>query len=238
MTVAEVLAEHPGWLAVDKPVGAVVVPARAGDPEDCLWRRLQAGRGETLWVVHRLDRDTSGVVVFARDAAAHRHLSLAFEQGRVEKEYLAFTLGVPWSDDVRVPLRTDGRRTRPAEAGGGKPSRTRVEVLRRWQTALGPVALVKARPMTGRQHQIRVHLRAVGAPLLVDALYGEASSRTWEELGLPGAGVALARHPLHASRLALPSPEGAWTEEVTSPLPADLLALQRALEATGTGSRA
>lgn len=216
MNALRVLHEGPEWLAVDKPAGELVVPGRREDPADCVWRQLEVSRGETLWVVHRIDRDTSGVLVFARSAEAHRLWSMAFERGGVEKTYLAFTDGIPNRRDIASPL-VDGRgRMRIAEPNepGSKPSRTLVEVVRSW----GTVALVRCRPRTGRQHQIRVHLASVGAPLLIDPLYGASHAD-----GLP-----IARLTLHASGLVAPPELGG--DEVAAPMPADFVALQRALE--------
>src|SRR5439155_23853766 len=90
---AELVAESDGWIAVDKPPGVPVVPAPTSG--ESLWRLLEAECGERLWVVHRIDRGTSGVVVFARDVHTHRRLSMAFEHGEVTKTYLAFVSGTP-----------------------------------------------------------------------------------------------------------------------------------------------
>lgn len=219
------IREEPGWLAVDKPAGVVVVPARDEDPEDSLWRALERERGERLWVVHRIDRETSGVLLLARTEAVHRTLSLAFEQGRIEKEYLAFTAGIPEVRSVSTPLLV-GRRGRvkavPATTPGARPSRTDLVVVRRWHRPQ-PTALVRCHPHTGRQHQIRVHLASAGAPLLGDPLYGAGPTELAPRLAL------------HAARIVFPRPEGRGTEEVSSPLPADLVALQRALEHAATG---
>lgn len=216
MNTLRVLHEGVEWIAVDKPAGELVVPGRREDPADCVWRRLEASRGETLWVVHRIDRDTSGVLVFARTPDAHRLWSMAFERGAVEKQYLAFTAGLPNRRDISSPLHEGRGRMRIAEPGeqGGKPSRTLVEVVRTW----GDIALVRCRPRTGRQHQIRVHLASVGAPLLVDPLYGADRAD-----GLP-----IDRLTLHAANLV--APPGLGGDEVASPMPADFVALQRALE--------
>lgn len=208
--VAKVLHEEAGWFAVDKPAGVVVVPARGEAPESSLWRALEAERGETLFVVHRIDRGTSGVVAFARTAEAHRAWSTAFEKGRVEKVYLALTHGAPPAGEVRAAL-VEAERGRMRVAGpgeAGKPARSLVSVVRRW----AEVALVEVAPRTGRTHQIRVHLAHLGHPILHDPLYGAP----------PASPLPIERLALHASRLVSPHELGGV--EVSAPLPADFVA--------------
>jgi tRNA pseudouridine32 synthase/23S rRNA pseudouridine746 synthase len=199
----------------------LTVPGRGEDPATSLWRRLEAERSERLWVVHRLDRETSGVLVLARTAEAHRQGSLAFEQGRIEKEYLAFVQGLPSASVIREPLVVGERgRVSVARAGqeGAKKALTRVSVVRRWPEH--GVSMVKCLPATGRQHQIRVHLAHVGAPILCDPLYGERAS-SWP----------IERVALHAARLVVPASWGG--HELTAPLPADFVATLRALDGVG-----
>lgn len=219
-----ILYEDPDVLAVAKPAGITVIPGRSETPADALRGRLEQERGEPLWVVHRLDRDTSGVVLFARNEAAHRRLSMAFEAREVEKVYWAWTRGIPSPESgfIDVPLHTARKgRMRPAAPGeeGALPSRTTYRVLE----SLGAVARVEARPATGRQHQIRVHLRSVGAPLLVDPLYGGCESIEPGELGSGSPGIR--RLTLHAAAITFPHGDG--TRTVEAPLPADLAALQQ-----------
>ncbi len=207
-------------LVVDKPPGRLVIPGR-DQAEPSLRQELEAVHGP-LWVVHRLDRGTSGVLVFARSAAAHRTLNLAFERGEVEKTYLAVVAGVPAEDrrvDQALAAARRGR-MRPAREGepGAKPAATRFRILERFPAREGrpAAALVEARPETGRTHQIRVHLRTLGHPLLVDPDYGEAGPL----LGERGQEV-LARTPLHAARLELEHPGGGRLD-LAAPLAADL----------------
>ena len=183
--------------------------------------RLQLG--SRLWVVHRLDRETSGLVLFARDAEAHRALSLAFERREIGKRYLAFTAGEPPQAEGRVELALHAARrgkTRPARPGeaGAKPAATQYRSLSRWRFDGALVALVELEPETGRQHQLRVHLRALGAPILGDRLYG----RSAVEL----AGSPLARLALHAARLTLPGGPGRAARSFEAPLAADLVAFR------------
>lgn len=221
-----VLHEDADVLAVDKPAGVVVIPARDEAPGESLRHRLEAERGERLWVVHRIDRDTTGVVLFARNADAHRALSLAFEHRRAEKTYLALTRGVPTAREGVIDVALHSARKgkmRPIFPGerDGVEAVTAVRVLQEWKRAEGDVALVEAKPRTGRQHQVRVHLRYAGAPLLVDPLY----SRT--EQAVVG-GVTLTRLSLHAHVLAVTWERGVL--RVESPLAADLRAAVDALD--------
>jgi RluA family pseudouridine synthase len=218
------LAEAPGWLAVDKPPGLPVIPARAEDPDRSLWRALEKARGERLWVVHRIDRGTSGVVLFARDAATHRAFSSAFERREIRKGYLALTCGVPepLSGTIDLALHPARRgKMRPAAPGeaGALIAATEYAVFRRWETREGPVALVELFPRTGRQHQIRVHLRALGTPLLVDRLYGS-----------PRPVLGLDRLALHAASIAFPDPATREAVAVEAPLAPDLAALIERLD--------
>src|SRR5512145_839820 len=131
MTPIAVLHEDAQLLAVAKPPGRIVIPGRTGD-ERSLREELEAEHGR-LWVVHRLDRDTSGVILFARTAEAHRALNLAFDRREVQKGYLALVRGAPAEDEgvVDLPLRA-GRKGRTVVATeGGKPSRTRWRVKQR-----------------------------------------------------------------------------------------------------------
>jgi tRNA pseudouridine32 synthase/23S rRNA pseudouridine746 synthase len=216
-----VLHEDAQLLAVAKPPGRIVIPGRTPG-ELSLRAELEASHGP-LWVVHRLDRGTSGVLLFARTAAAHRALNLAFDAGEPEKRYLALVRGRP-PDEVRVDVAlAKGRkgRVRPARPGepGAKPSATRFRRLEAWEgTALGgPFALVEALPETGRTHQIRVHLLTLGTPLALDPDYGEegpllrADGSAWLE-----------RTPLHAERLRVRHPADGRVLELAAPLPEDL----------------
>lgn len=224
MRPMRVLYEDDGLLAVDKPAGVVVIPARDEDPSTSLRHRLEASRGERLWVVHRIDRDTSGVVLLARSADAHRALNALFEARAVEKTYTALTAGVPSPAEgvVDVPLHTARKgKMRPAlpNEQGALDALTAYRVTGSWHTLPTPVARLEVSPRTGRQHQIRVHMRYLGTPLLVDPRYGRAVAL--EGLSLP------TRLTLHASSLALPWKNGPL--RVEAPLAEDLAAFITAL---------
>jgi tRNA pseudouridine32 synthase / 23S rRNA pseudouridine746 synthase len=216
-------------LAVDKPAGRLVIPGRGRD-ETSLRAELEAEHGP-LWVVHRLDRGTSGVLLFARSAAAHRTVNLAFDRGEPQKRYLALVRGAPPEQgrvDVAIAPARRGR-MRPARPDDprGKAAATafsRVEAFPARPWTGGPLALVEARPETGRTHQIRVHLAYAGFPLAIDPDYGDDAPVR----DARGA-VLLDRTPLHAAELRVRHPgDGDWLT-LAAPLPRDLAASLEAL---------
>jgi tRNA pseudouridine32 synthase/23S rRNA pseudouridine746 synthase len=221
VTSARILFEGGGVLVVDKPPGVPVIPGRDGGPS--LRDALEAERGQKVFVVHRLDRDTSGALVFALDAKAHRALSVAFETGQVRKRYLALVEGrveAPCLVDAPLAAARKGRMrvARPGEPEA-KASRTRVRPVETFTQA----SLVEAEPLTGRTHQIRVHLLSLGHPLLMDHQYGRDTPLTEKELGGEGEAVVLARTPLHAARVEWPALPGVEARAVEAPLPGDML---------------
>jgi len=232
---APTLWEDEFILAVDKPAGRTVIPGRIDVPEACLRRVLERERRERLWVVHRLDRDTSGVLLFAKSAEAHKALNGAFTRHEVRKSYLAVTRGAPAEKrgEIATPLHTARRnKMRPAVAGekGSIWAESEYLVLRRWRCPSATVALIEVRPRTGRQHQIRVHLRSIGAPLLLDTLYGSAEPIRAGDLGLPGNDVLCSRLTLHARSIEFPHPKTKKRIRVEAAVPADLAGMIAALD--------
>jgi RluA family pseudouridine synthase len=214
-----ILAQTESWVAVDKPPGIAVVPTRTGAPEDCLKAQLEQQLEKKIWVVHRLDKDTSGVVLFALDAPTHRTLSMAFEHGKARKRYLALVEGrLERAQTIDAPIAAGrkGKMRIAREGEQGKASQTKVRALQLFAAA----SLVEAEPLTGRTHQIRVHLAHLGHPLLVDPLYGKKPP---VRLG----DVELTRLPLHAARLEIDLEGKPLVFE--SPQPADFVAALRAL---------
>jgi RluA family pseudouridine synthase len=221
VSAVRVLLEGAGLLVVDKPAGVLVIPGRSEEAGPSLREQLEAELRRKVFVVHRLDRDTSGALVFALDAAVHRALSMAFEEGRVRKRYLALVEGrleAPQRVDLALAAGRKGR-MRPARPGEeGKPSVTEVRPVERFAGA----SLVEAEPLTGRTHQIRVHLTSIGHPLLVDHQYGRETALTAKDLGGDGAQPVLSRTPLHAARLEWPELQGVAAGVVEAPLPEDI----------------
>jgi tRNA pseudouridine32 synthase/23S rRNA pseudouridine746 synthase len=222
--------EDADLVAVDKPAGEPVIAERDGPRDACLRRRLELELGKRLWVVHRIDRDASGLVVFARNPEAHRALSLAFEHRQVEKTYVAFGGGELDEDHGTIDVALHGARkgkSRPARPGepGSREARSDFSVEALWRHGDARVSLLEVRPHSGRHHQIRVHLRSRGAPLLFDPLYGRG-------LLPPGLEEAPCRRlALHARRLRLPSPRAGNDPLVLeAPLADDLAALREWLD--------
>lgn len=227
-----VLHEDAQLVAIDKPAGMVVHPA-IGHLRGTLvnaalgrWPDAREPGGEA-WrpgVVHRLDAETSGVIVLARTAAALAFLQQAWAERRVQKRYLALVAGSPRADWFacdgwigRHPRDFRKRAVREPGEADAKEARTSFVVLHR---AAGWSA-VECRPVTGRTHQIRVHLAHLGHPVLADPLYGR--SRTWP-LHVEDGQPALRRHGLHAWTLRIPHPAGGELS-LAAPIPPDLLRL-------------
>jgi RluA family pseudouridine synthase len=159
-------------LVVNKPAGLPTLPD-GYDPDAPHIRSVFEAEFGSLWIVHRLDRETSGALLMARSAEAHRNLNTQFETRQVRKIYHALVEGQPdWQETVvKFPLRPDGDRAHRTivDPQQGKPSLTRFRVLERFKSH----TLVEALPETGRTHQIRVHLAALGFAIVVDPLYGD-----------------------------------------------------------------
>ncbi|WOX04329.1 pseudouridine synthase [Microbulbifer pacificus] len=162
-------------LVLDKPSGLLTVPGRDPAHKDCLASRAQAEYPDAL-IVHRLDMDTSGLVAMARGAEVHRQLSALFQNRQVEKSYLARVWGEPQGDsgEVDLPLICDwpNRPKQMVDFEHGKPS------LTRWQKldSDGQSSLLQLTPVTGRSHQLRVHMQALGHPILGDPFYAHAEA--------------------------------------------------------------
>jgi tRNA pseudouridine32 synthase/23S rRNA pseudouridine746 synthase len=195
-TPAAVLHADAEILVVAKPAGLLSVPGKGAALADCLIERLRQGYPDVL-LVHRLDRDTSGVMVFARTARAQRHLGLQFEKRQTAKSYVALVAGVPARRGGRIdlPIAVDWP-NRPRQMichATGRPAVTDWQVLGEPPPA-GPTR-VQLVPQTGRSHQLRLHMATLGHPILGDTLYSDD-------------GPAHPRLMLHAARLGLRHPDG------------------------------
>jgi 23S rRNA pseudouridine1911/1915/1917 synthase len=219
-------------MAVDKPAGLLSVPGRGPEPSviDVLRGRAELADNEALRVVHRLDQEASGVLLYARTLAAQRSLVSQFAERRIEKVYLAIVSGAVTEDgeiDLRLTFDRRHNQVRTTMFASGKPALTRYHVVQR----LAGHTLLECHPVTGRQHQIRVHLAAIGHPLGVAPLYGggraiwlshykadyRASERRPER-------PLIERLTLHAARITFEHPTTGQRMTVESPLPKDFRA--------------
>jgi tRNA pseudouridine32 synthase/23S rRNA pseudouridine746 synthase len=185
-------------LIIDKPSGLLTVPGRGNDKSDCLLSRVQARFPDAL-IVHRLDMATSGIVVMGRGPRYQRALSILFQERKVTKRYQALVDGC-WAADaageIDLPLIADwpNRPRQKVDRIGGRPSLTRYRVIE--TDASLKVTRVELAPITGRSHQLRVHMESAGHPILGDDLYGTEQSRAKAH-----------RLMLHASYIEFPHPD-------------------------------
>lgn len=193
-------------LVVDKPAGLLSVPGRGPDRADCLIERLR-GAFPTVLLVHRLDLDTSGVMIFGLTPHAQRHLSKQFEDRKTRKAYVARVAGrlEPKTGRVDLPLIVDwpNRPRQKVDHQQGKPAQTDWRVIR----ANDAETRVRLFPLTGRSHQLRVHMAEMGHPILGDPLYAT------------GAATDHPRLMLHAESLRVKHPESGVQQTFTAPVP-------------------
>lgn len=212
-----VLYEDDDLVAIDKPAGMVVHPAHSHETGTLInaalarWPQIANLVGEGRpGIVHRLDKDTSGVIVLAKTPSAFRALQDQFKHRIVRKHYVALAAGIPDNPDgvIDAPLGRDPRqRKRMAVVRRGRPALTRYHVAEKFRD----YALLDVYPLTGRTHQIRVHLAWMGYPVVGDKVYGHRKQR-----------FDLPRHFLHAAQLTLRSPSGGHELVFSAPLPEDL----------------
>ena len=192
-TALEVIHADHEIVVVDKPAGLLSVPGKGPDLADCLIARLQAVFPEAL-LVHRLDRDTSGVMVFALTPHAQRHLGLQFEKRHVRKVYVARVWGdvAEKTGTVDLPLIVDwpNRPRQKVDHAAGRPAQTDWRVVRRE----GATTRVRLFPKTGRSHQLRVHMAEIGHPILGDPFYASGPARDFPRLMLHSESLRI-RHP-------------------------------------------
>ncbi len=212
----QILHHDESILVVNKPAGLSVLPEGWDKDAPYLVKMLEEQYGR-IWVVHRIDKTTSGIVVFALTAEAHRSLNIQFEKHEVEKKYHAILVGVPnWDEKVtKFPLRVNvGHKHRTmVDDRNGVHAETRFKILKRGQSS----ALAEAMPMTGRTHQIRVHAFALGYPLLGDVLYSAPATDL------------IARPALHAHSIAFVHPAGGHRVTLKADYPEDFLSALNSL---------
>lgn len=242
--IIDIIYEDERFLAVNKPSGLRVIPdrwnAHLPNLRDLLqnaYEKQDPACGQAIWVAHRIDADTSGLVIFARSAEAHRMLNRLFESEKVEKTYLAVTESVPGTAEgnIDLPIRKSPSGKNKAQIHKkGKASKTAFETIETFRH----FALLSASPKTGRTHQIRVHLQAIGCPLAVDPKYG--NQREFLDISqLKKRGVQrndetalrpiINRLTLHAWKLNFQDAETGKAYQFEAPLPKDFSALLKSL---------
>jgi RluA family pseudouridine synthase len=211
----KILHQDEDLVAVDKPAGQLVIPGRGETAGPALNFLLEQALGQKIFIVHRIDRETSGLVLFAKNPEAHRALSLQFEKRETQKLYLAVVEGKPPEEGrIDLPLKEFGSGRMGPAAAGGKESLTEY-----WsKEELRGATLVETRIRTGRRHQIRAHFYAIGHPVLGDTLYGKS-----RPVGNAG------RLMLHAHSLTFEIPSGG-TLSLKADLPDDFRAVLSTLK--------
>lgn len=218
----QVLYEDNFIIAVNKPSGITTIPGNDQPREKSLVGMIEKYAGQKIFVVHRLDRETSGVIVFAKTPQAHKNLNLQFDRQEVVKRYAAMVEGVCGFEEkeINIPVsKSKSRSRKPALSSKGLEAITRLKVLKRYDK----YSLLEVVPVTGKRHQIRLHLKAIGHPLAFDRLYGRKDPLPLSEIsGDPDDGIFLARMPLHAKRISFLHPETGAEISIEAPLPEEL----------------
>ncbi len=231
----EKLYEDDDLIIVNKPAGLLVVPDRFNHELPSLNKLLEAKAGQKIWVVHRLDRDTSGIICFAKNEQAHRYLSILFQEREVNKFYAGLVNGIviPPEGRIESPIMEH-----PAVHGKmvvnrkGKTAVTDYKVVEQWPL----FALVQFQIHTGRTHQIRVHMQSIGHPIVCDELYGDGKpfrlSAIKRKYNLSGKDEEekplLSRLALHAYKIEFEKEDGTPVS-VEAPLPKDISACVKQL---------
>jgi len=238
----EIIYEDDDLAVINKPAG-MMVHAGAGSTEDARNRgtlvnallhrfgSLSGVGGELRpGIVHRLDKETSGLIIVAKNDAAHRKLAAEFSGRKVKKTYVALVHGSPKNErcTISTPISRDVvRRTRmTTRRSGGREAITHYEVQQRIDSAFGKFTLLKVKIETGRTHQIRVHLASIGHPVVGDRLYGAPG----ESRPKSGAGVSLPRNFLHSAKLQFTHPSSHEPLSFSSPIPEQLADFLRLLD--------
>ncbi len=232
----EILYEDSNLIAFNKPSGLLTIPDRFDAEKPCLLRYAERQVGYKLFTVHRLDRDTSGIICFAKNENTHRHLSLQFEHRLVEKYYRTIVHGTTSALEGRIETaiaENMSKRGSMMVVKKGKPALTTYFVEQSW----GHFSLMKVRIHTGRTHQIRVHLQFIGTPVICDTLYGSESEIFLSTIkkGYKLSKDSIEERPI-ISRLALHACELVFQDEmeqtikIEAPLPKDMSAFIKQLD--------
>jgi 23S rRNA pseudouridine955/2504/2580 synthase/23S rRNA pseudouridine1911/1915/1917 synthase len=228
MKLPEILFENDDFIALNKPAGLLSVPDRTQSAPSL--KDLLIEKYGNIFVVHRLDRETSGVIVFAKTVETHQWLSMVFQERQVEKIYYGIVWGVPSSSSGIVELAMmehPGKNGTMVVHRKGKPASTGYEVIEDF----GRYSLIKFNLFTGRTHQIRVHMKETGHPILCDSLYGDGKpffvsslKKNYNHSGFDEEKPILGRLALHAAKLSFADQHGKLFN-LEAEMPKDLRAL-------------
>jgi 23S rRNA pseudouridine1911/1915/1917 synthase len=232
----DTLYEDDDMLIVNKPAGMLVIPDRFNTDAPSLNKLLEAKYGQQIWVVHRLDRDTSGVICFAKNETSHKYLSALFQEHKVGKYYIGLVNGRVIPEEGRIEkaiVEHPATKGKMITAKKGKASITDYKVLQQWPL----YSLVEFQIHTGRTHQIRVHTQSIGHSIVCDELYGDGKpfflSSIKKKYKLSDRNEAerplLGRLALHSHVLELKKKDGTEVR-VEAPLPKDIAACVKQLE--------
>lgn len=246
MTLPPVLYEDDALIAFDKPSGFLIVPDRWDKKKNHLMGLVHEKMGETVANVHRIDPETSGLVLCAKGKVALDFLSGQFQSKTVKKLYQAIVVGIPEVDDYTVDLVIKEDEAKPGRMcvvkKHGKTSLTEFTVMEKFPQPAGrpSFAYMECRPLTGRPHQIRIHLAATGTPILNDPVYGDDTALLLSDLkrGYKGRGdekPLIPRLALHAGSLTFKHPLTKESITLTAPLPNDFAVALKYLQKFGVG---
>lgn len=226
-------------LIVDKYAGVYSIDPRHNTKDPILYSLLTLEFGP-VFIVHRLDKDTSGLILFARNQESHKNLSEQFNNNEIEKNYYAFVDGTLNEEEailIDAPIFINPQNNKVRIDKKGKPSRTKIRVIENYRK----FSMLEARLLTGRTHQIRVHLEYIGNPLIVDKMYGQREAfylseikRKYKFSTLNEESPLIDRQTLHAHQLIFKHPITNEKMQFNSDLPKDLKALRHQLQKTNT----
>lgn len=235
MKALEIIKEADAWVAINKPAGLRAIPDRYDASLPNAFGLLKNQLAE-LYTVHRIDKDTSGILLFAKTAIAHKHLNDQFQNRKIEKFYWALVQGIVAADEDTIDFPIAHHPTKQGvmiATRHGKESKTGFRIIKRFQNC----TLLEVELFSGRTHQIRVHMQAYGHPLLVDAVYGGKEGfllssvkrkyrRPTEEVEKP----LMSRQTLHARKLSFIDPVTSALITLEAELPKDFKAVIKQLE--------